>query len=99
MELLLVELSSPPRMATVEEADVEAFAESQSFKEADPDQSNGFYDFMWTDPDTVVGVRWSPFPQAEFVLERVPESKFLTIVPNGTLSSKEFRRCGHGGQR
>jgi hypothetical protein len=87
MELILVELSSPLKVRTMPEENLEVFADSQGFKEPDADQSNGFYDFMRSDPDTIVGVRWSPFPQAEFVLNRVPDSPLLTIVPNGMLKS------------
>lgn len=94
MELFVVELTSPPRMLNVEEAEIENFAESNGFKEPDPDQSNGFYDYLRVDQDTIVGVRWSPFPQAEFVLDKVPESPLLTITPNGLLRSLRIWRRG-----
>jgi len=87
MELCVVELGSLPMVSILDESEAERYAKSRGYEEPDPDQSNGFYDYLRTDPDTIVGIRWSPFPQAEFVLEKVPDSKLLKIVPNGILLS------------
>ena len=83
----MVELGPFYKFSALDESEVGTYTRSRGFEEPDPDQSNGFYDYLRTDPDTIVGVRWSPFPQAEFVLDKVPNSKFLKIVPSGMLRS------------
>ncbi len=71
----------------MDEAVFNEAVKAKGLKEPDTDQSNGFYDFMRSDTETIVGVRWSPFPNAEFVLGHLPDTPLLTVEPNGILKS------------
>lgn len=87
MKLLLVRLSVPIRPTILEEKDVDSLIKADLLTERDLDQSNGFYDYLRVDPQTIVGVRWCPFTNAEFVLDRVPSTPLITVESNGRSRS------------
>jgi hypothetical protein len=87
MDLLTLSLDTVATLAIVDEANIEKIMEANRFQEPTGDESNGFYDYMRTNADTIVGLRWSPFPEATFVLDKVPQSDFLTTAANGRLTS------------
>jgi len=87
MDLLVVRFGPPATLRLLKDSELENYARSLGFEEPENEQSNGFYDYMRRPQGEVVGVRWSPFTYAEYVLQRVPETANITLVPNGQLTS------------
>ncbi|HEY6850232.1 MAG TPA: hypothetical protein VI320_29000 [Terracidiphilus sp.] len=83
----MAEFSSPLRLTIIEETEVDILMRAERMIERDPDQSNGFYDYLRVDPETIVGVRWCPFTSAEFVLDRLPDTPLITLEPLGASRS------------
>ena len=86
-KVIVAELSSPLRLTIMEEGEVDLLIRAERLIERDPDQSNGFYDYLRVDRETIVGVRWCPFTSAEYVLERLPDTPLITVEPCGTSRS------------
>src|SRR5271170_7079228 len=87
MELLTLSLDTFATIEIVDEVKLQLMLKAKRFQEPTGNESNGFYDYMRKNAKTIVGLRWSPFPEATFVLDKVPQSDFLTMELNGRLIS------------
>jgi hypothetical protein len=85
MKLLTVQLTSPPKIMIVDDSEISSVFGAEYFSEPDSDQSNGFYDFLRSDRETILGVRWIPFPQAEYILDRIPKTPLVALNSTGSV--------------
>lgn len=85
MDILALYLGEKPFGKIMKEDDIALLFPQSRFEEPDRDQSNGFYDFLRRSEELIVGIRWYPFPTAEYVLNHVKESSLIHADTSGTI--------------
>ena len=85
MSRLFIRLRSPPRFAYFP-ASVSPLATSEGeFRDLGLGGWTGFYDWLRAASGRLVGLRFWPFEQAEFLLKEIPISETLLVASRGAI--------------
>lgn len=84
MKKLFIKLCSRPRFTLIDSDGGIAMADDSQFTDTGYGDWTGFYDWLRRD-GIIVGIRYWPFEQSQFLLEAVPSAVDLTIDSVGAI--------------